>query len=307
MRKLFFLALALASVASLAAERAPFASFDEDRFLALDDLFEGRTGTPSEPTADRVMGWWTGRCFYHSDHNKAVASVMATQSVDPSGSAGPLFPAGGAAAKMALGVRFDRAANWFDEVGPKGEKLVKDFIAEYFPLVTTLSSRDKSLAFEFIANNGMAVLYRTREVRAQTGSYFVAKGTMLKAWKDLREGDTQSICYYFDKVKVNPSFVEPSEPAPQPGVPFPGGTTDCTCSSAGVWVATCPQAIGVWPGGRREPGINVRRCGALNGGATSGVCTPGSTKNIYENPAPAITNLCGGSGVWSGFTRPGHP
>ncbi len=70
-------------------------------------------------------------------------------------------------------------------------------------------------------------------------------------------------------------------------------TEDCVCGADRLWQAACPTAVGVFAGGRREPGINVRRCRALNeqaGGVD--VCTPGQKRNIYSSPAPAMTNLC---------------
>ena len=69
-------------------------------------------------------------------------------------------------------------------------------------------------------------------------------------------------------------------------------TWDCTCDSNGHWQAACPTATGIHRGGRREPGINIRRCRALNPASGEAVCSPGDRRNIYTSPAPAIVNLC---------------
>ena len=69
-------------------------------------------------------------------------------------------------------------------------------------------------------------------------------------------------------------------------------TWDCTCDESGYWQAACPTAVGIHRGGYREPGINIRRCRALNPASGEAVCTPGQRKNIYTSPAPAIVNPC---------------
>jgi len=65
---------------------------------------------------------------------------------------------------------------------------------------------------------------------------------------------------------------------------------DCECNRDGIWEAWDAEATGHWSNGRSEPGINVRRCGELNRGATGGVCRAGQHQNIYTSPAPAITS-----------------
>ncbi len=266
-------------------------SADADHFAALDDIFNATSST--EPAAQTLAGWWTGRCYYHSNHDKAVASVMASQEVNPGLSHGPLFPVT-PVTKVTLGIRTDRSADWFDELGLKGEASVKEFIADSLPNLTSLSSQDRSLMFESFLPSSKPMRYRIRRAVTSSSAYFVVKGTLLKDTGEQHEGDTYSLCYYFDKVKVNPSHVEETAEAPQTGIPFPGVTADCVCDGANRWVAACPTAVGVWAGGRREPGINVRRCGELNPAEpATPACTPGATKNIYTSPAPAITNLCG--------------
>ncbi len=68
---------------------------------------------------------------------------------------------------------------------------------------------------------------------------------------------------------------------------------DCVCSASGRWEAACPTAIGILPGGEEEPGINIRRCHALNpADPQASDCQPGTTRNLYDDPAPALTHLC---------------
>lgn len=210
-----FLSLIFFSLTAVASN--PYAIFrganvaGDDYFKALDTAY----AAPEAVAAGReeLLGWWAGRCFYHKDHTKAVAAVLAAQDLALGGDPGPAFPTN-KTFKVLLGIRTDRDANWFDEIGPQGEKRLKAFVDENATDVTAAAPLENSLSFMYIGSTGMAVRYGVRRVFLSGRNFFIAKGVMLKASGQLAEGDTQSMCYYFDRVKVNPNLSEPAGPPP---------------------------------------------------------------------------------------------
>lgn len=208
----------------------------DDAFTTLNRLFEDPRAVA--PSRAEVTGWWTGRCFFHGDPAKAVASLQVAAEYPKSPDPGPIFPVEKAFKIVSL-TAATRAPEYYDEMSLAGEARAKGEVSAGLGYVTTVADLDRSLQYDYISDTGLGVRYRVRRVTAaDQRTYFVTKGTILRGHATLGEGETQSLCYHFAKARVNPQLVEPGEapatkpepevtPMPKPKEPW------CSCFCAG--------------------------------------------------------------------------
>ncbi|MFC1523018.1 hypothetical protein ACFL6Y_11475 [Elusimicrobiota bacterium] len=166
-----------------------FANGKGSYFNRLKELY----GKGKLPDTDKLIGWFTGRCYHVADPCRPTPKLLAGLRSQDNGDNGPLFPSQHDL-KLFQFIADPSDPNAYDELSEREITDIESSLRQDANWITHAIEINGSLVTWHRRNN---LKYRIRSYK----SYFIAEYAVLDDVKDrFKSGDVVTMCYFFKKV-----------------------------------------------------------------------------------------------------------
>ena len=176
-----FSIICMSAFLSQAALAAVPASFDE-----LSASYDQATA----PLAADLLGWYSGRCYFVTSKDQAVAAVLVSQTSNE-----------GALKIIAIG-HGNVPEDYYDHLTPEIQNETTNYVASTIDQVTVAQTVEDSLASTYTPGN---LEYRIR----MSPTELVGRMVVTRDVANYKKGDTYVMCRFFNKVTADVRLLAP--------------------------------------------------------------------------------------------------